>query len=115
MSMRRALRRALLAAIVLAVVSGCSLRQTGAATALPFAAVGDTLLAPFQGMGKLSTFLLAAGDAHADQMFEENKDSVALPAAEATSWVLYLPGYALWPFEACTPDRWYPMKPAPGH
>ena len=99
-------------AVIVAVcmLSGCApARKTGAGAALPFAAIGDTVLLPFQGMGLASTCLIEAGDNHLAAVREKNKGKVTLPIAECTAGVCYVPGYALWPFRACTPERLYSM------
>ena len=105
------LRLGLCAALMAAgVLSGCEpARNAGAGAALPFAAIGDTVLLPFQGLGHASTYLIEAGDNHLDAVRENNKGKVTLPLAECTAGICYVPGYALLPFHACTPEQLYPM------
>ncbi len=94
-------------------VTGCeTLRRTGAAAALPFAAVGDTLLLPVQGLGAASDALVEAGAAHRARMREENQGKITVDASAASAIVYELPGYLLYPFAAISPPALYPMTSA---
>ena len=100
-----------LAAVLL--LGGCSsARRNSAAAAVPFAAVGDTVMTPFQGLGYASRKLIELGDEHLAHVREEKKDNITLPAAEPTAGVYYVPGYLLYPFQLMTPSEWYPMTKA---
>ncbi len=43
------------------------------------------------------------------EKYEKNKHKTTLMFATGTSWVYYFPGYFCMPFDACTPDKYYPM------
>jgi uncharacterized protein YceK len=112
MGMRTKMRYVIVSCLVCGAVllSACSsARKAGAGAALPFAALGDTMLLPFQGLGYASDKLIEQGDEHLATAREQKRGNVTLRAAEDTSAVLYVPGYALWPFAQITPDGWYPM------
>ncbi len=93
--------------------SACStVKKTSAGAAIPFAAIGDTLVAPFQLIGDCSTPLINMGDDHYMEKYDENKHKTTLMFATATSWVYYFPGYFCLPFDVSTPDNYYPMTKA---
>lgn len=94
-------------------LAGCeTLRRAGAGAALPFAAVGDTLLLPVQGLGAASDALLEAGAAHRARMREENRGKITVDASAASAVVYELPGYLLYPFSVMAPSNLYPMTQA---
>jgi len=93
--------------------SGCSaIKKTSAGAAIPFAAIGDTVVAPFQLIGNCATPLMNLGDDHYMEVYEENKFKTTLMLATATSYIYYIPGYLCMPFDYCTPDKYYPMTKA---
>jgi len=87
-------------------LTGCS---TMAGIAIPFAAITDTVVAPFQLTGDAGAGLIYLGDRHQQQVYEVNKDSVTLPLDQLTTLVFYIPGYLLLPFDSITPDEYYPL------
>lgn len=101
---------------LLLLLSGCSaLRKTGAAVALPFTGIGESVLLPFQGLGAASEGLRIAGRRHCAEVRAEYAgyetiedyefDQLSMTEmAELTSLVYYIPGWALYPFDALTPD-----------
>lgn len=94
-------------------LAGCeTLRRTGAGLALPFAAIGDTLLLPVQGLGAASDALLQAGAAHRARMREENRGKITADASAASAVVYELPGYLFYPFSLIAPSNLYPMTQA---
>ena len=107
------MRPSLLLLLMLSVVctSGCStVKKTGAAAALPFAALGDTIaVLPFQGCEQASSYLLFQGDSHLAMVREEQRGKPTLPLAEHSALVYYIPGYALWPPAQLAPAELFPM------
>ncbi|RLD09268.1 MAG: hypothetical protein DRI44_08880 [Chlamydiae bacterium] len=100
----------LLITIIIFCFTGCStLAKPGAGAAIPFAAIADTVVAPFQLTGNAGVALIHLGDRHAEQVFDANKNSVTLPLAQVTSLVYYIPGYILYPFDSITPDNYYSL------
>ena len=87
-------------------LSGC---KVGAGCALPFAAIGDTLVAPLNGIEWCSDKLIDLGDDHQMKVYEETRNTTYGDLAAYTAWVYYLPGYILWPFGALAPSELYPM------
>jgi len=100
------------AAVCVCLAACETVRRTTAAVALPFAAVGDTLLLPVQGMGAASDALLEAGTAHRARMREENRSKITADASAASAVVYELPGYVLYPFSLISPSDLYPMTSA---
>jgi len=100
------------AAVCVCLAACETMHRTGAAVALPFAAVGDTLLLPVQGMGAASDALLEAGAAHRARMREENRGKITMEASESSALVYELPGYVLYPFSLISPSKLYPMTSA---
>ena len=99
--------------VIAACLVGCGVaRQSGAYAALPFAAIGDSVLLPFQGMGRASSSLISLGDEHLEYVREKNKGKVTVAVAELTPGFYYVPGWLLWPFDALTPTNLYPMTKA---
>ena len=97
----------LILAVLLAVcISGC---KVGAGCALPFAAIGDTLVAPLNGFKWCSDELIELGDEHQMKVYEETRNTTYGDLAAYTAWVYYLPGYIIWPFGALAPSELYPM------
>jgi uncharacterized protein YceK len=95
------------------LLAGCeTVQRTSAAAALPFAAVGDTVILPFQGLGRASERLLLRGADHRARMMEENAGKVTARASANSALVYELPGMALWPFKVATPSELYPMTHA---
>ncbi len=88
------------------------MKDAGYASAIPFAAIGDSVVAPFQVIGKGYQPLFALGNEHKAYVYEENKTKATLPLAELTSMVYYIPGAFCWPFYAMTPKEYYPMTKA---
>lgn len=95
-----------LAVLLLLSVSGC---KVGAGCALPFAAIGDTLVAPLNGIEWCSDKLIDLGDDHQMKVYEETRNTTYGDLAAYTAWVYYLPGYILWPLGALAPSELYPM------
>ena len=95
-----------LAVILSVCVSGC---KVGAGCALPFAAIGDTLVAPLNGVEWCSDKLIDLGDDHQMKVYEETRNTTYGDLAAYTAWVYYLPGYILWPIGALAPSELYPM------
>ncbi len=90
--------------------SGCSIvKKTSAGVAIPFAAIGDTVVAPFQLLGNCANPLMNLGDDHYMKAYEGSKFKTTLMLAAATSYVYYLPGYFCMPFDYFTPDNYYSM------
>lgn len=87
-------------------LSGC---KVGAGCALPFAAIGDTLICPLNGIEWCSDKLIDLGDDHQMKVYEETRNTTYGDLAAYTAWVYYLPGYILWPFGALAPSELYPM------
>ncbi|MBO7436097.1 hypothetical protein J6U76_08945 [bacterium] len=87
-------------------LSGC---KVGAGCALPFAAIGDTLVAPLNGIEWCSDKLIDLGDDHQMKVYEETRNTTYGDLAAYTAWVYYIPGYILWPFGALAPSELYPM------
>lgn len=87
-------------------LSGC---KVGAACALPFAAIGDTLVCPLNGIEWCSDKLIDLGDDHQMKVYEETRNTTYGDLAAYTAWVYYLPGYILWPIGALAPSEVYPM------
>lgn len=95
---------------LLLFLAGCStMSKVGAGAALPFAAITDTVVAPFQLIGDAGVGLVHLGDRHSQQVYAVNKKSVTLPLAEITTLVFYIPGYLLYPVDSITPDEYYPL------
>ena len=94
------------AVLVSLLISGC---KVGAGCALPFAAIGDTLVAPLNGIEWCSDKLIDLGDEHQMKVYEETRNTTYGDLAAYTAWVYYLPGYMLWPFGALAPSELYPM------
>ena len=94
------------AVLVSLLISGC---KVGAGCALPFAAIGDTLVAPLNGLEWCSDKLIELGDEHQMKVYEETRNTTYGDMAAYTAWVYYLPGYILWPFGALAPSELYPM------
>ncbi len=93
--------------------TGCStVKKTVASVAIPFAAIGDTAVVPFQLIGDCSTPLMNMGDDHYMKTYEENKLKTTEVLATSTSYVFYFPGYLCMLFDFCTPDKYYPMTKA---
>lgn len=88
------------------------MRHVGAGMALPFAAIGDTLLLPVQGLGGASDELLQLGEEHRARMHAENRGKITEDAAAASAIVYELPGYLLYPFSLVSPPKLYPMTSA---
>ena len=103
--------RAACVAMLALCLAGCgnTARKAAAGTAIPFAALGDTLLLPFQGLGLASRTLVAAGHEHLAYVNETEMGKTTLPLSRSTAIVYYAPGFALWPFDAATPSHIYPM------
>ena len=95
-----------LAVLLLLSVSGC---KVGAGCALPFAAIGDTLVCPLNGIEWCSDKLIDLGDDHQMKVYEETRNTTYGDLAAYTAWVYYLPGYILWPIGALAPSELYPM------
>ena len=98
--------------ILLAILffQGCSLvKKTSAGAAIPFAAIGDTVVAPFQLLGDCANPLMNLGDDHYIKVYEESKFKTTIMLATATTYIYYLPGYFCMPFDYCTPDKYYSM------
>lgn len=95
-----------LAVLLLLSVSGC---KVGAGCALPFAAIGDTLVCPLNGIEWCSDKLIDLGDDHQMKVYEETRNTTYGDLAAYTAWVYYLPGYILWPLGALAPSELYPM------
>jgi len=85
------------------------MNKVGAGTALPFAAIADTVVAPFQLLGDAGTTLIEMGDRHTEQVYAANEKSLTLPLDQATTLIFYIPGYLLYPFDSITPDKYYPL------
>lgn len=96
----------ILAVLGVLFVSGC---KVGAGCALPFAAIGDTLVCPLNGIEWCSDKLIELGDDHQMKVYEETRNTTYGDLAAYTAWVYYIPGYILWPFGALAPDELYPM------
>ena len=96
----------ILTVLVSLVISGC---KVGACCALPFAAIGDTLVAPLNGFKWCSDELIELGDEHEMKVYEETRNTTYGDLAAYTAWVYYLPGYIIWPFGALAPSELYPM------
>ena len=96
--------------IVVISLTGCSsLAKPAAGTAIPFAVIADTVIAPFQLIGDAGEGLIYLGDRHQQQVYEVNKDSVTLPLDQLTSLVFFIPGYLLYPVDSITPDKYYSL------
>lgn len=102
------MKKLLLVSALLALLSLCGCK-VGAACALPFAAIGDTLVCPLNGIEWCSDKLIELGEDHQMKVYEENRNTTYGDLAAYTAWVYYLPGYILWPFGALAPDELYPM------
>ncbi|MBP5626679.1 hypothetical protein J6X96_00725 [bacterium] len=87
-------------------ISGC---KVGAGCALPFAAIGDTLVAPLNGIEWCSNKLIDLGDDHQMKVYEETRNTTYGDLSALTAWVYYFPGYLLWPAGALAPSELYPM------
>ena len=94
---------------VVLFLSGC---KVGAGCALPFAAIGDTLVAPLNGCEWVSDKLIQLGDDHQVKVYEETRNTTYGDLAAYTAWVYYLPGYLFWPAGALAPSELYPMTKA---
>ena len=90
-------------------------QQTTRAAILPLAAVGDTVVAPFQACGKASRSMIAAGNERTRQS-DQSRDTVGdaprsrpnVPLKDGViAWMYYVPGYALLPCDMLTPERYY--------
>jgi len=102
----------LAALLIIAVIAltGCSsLAKPSAGAAIPFAAIADTVVAPFQLIGDAGAGLIYLGDRHQEQVYEVNRDSVTLPLDQLTTLVFFIPGYLLYPFDSITPDKYYSL------
>lgn len=92
------------------VCAGCSTaRDASYVVATPFAALGDTFVAPFTFAGHGYPLLFSYGDAHLSEVREINKYKATLPLSELTAGVFYVPGAFCWPLYHITPDSYYPM------
>lgn len=112
---RRRLLRTVTAGLAAALaLSGCTtVSEVGAVTAMPLAAVGDTMLLPLQGAQRASKHLIQAGDEHYDAVTAAHEpDDVTLPADQASSAAYYVPGALLYPFGVVAPHELYPMTKA---
>ena len=111
--------RVLMCVAAVPLLQSCATtKQCGAAVFLPFAAVGDTVLAPFQACGKASSSLIEAGNRHAQQAAQKRTQYENIPHATQfrllemqtlAAWGCYVPGYALLPCDVSTPNRWYAL------
>lgn len=88
------------------LLAGC---KVGASCALPFAAIGDTLVTPLNGCKWTSDKLIELGDEHQMKVYEETRNTAYGDLAAYTAYVYYLPGYVFWPFGAIAPSQLYPM------
>ena len=82
--------------------------KTGAAIALPFAFMGDTVIAPFQVMGYTGRALIDQGNAagsytkYSSFTYEYNEPSFV-------QLVFYIPGFIMAPFMPLANFPYYPM------
>ncbi len=82
--------------------------KTGAAIALPFAFIGDTVIVPFQVMGYTSRALIDQGNTagaytkYSSFTYEYNEPSIV-------QLVFYIPGYIMSPFIPLANFPYYPM------
>jgi len=91
-------------------LTGCStMNKPVASVSIPFAAITDTVVAPFQLIGDAGVVLIEIGDRHQLQVYEANKDSTTLPLAELTTLIFYIPGYLLYPVDSITPETYFPL------
>ena len=96
--------------IVTLCLTGCStMNKPIAGASIPFAAIADTVVAPFQLMGDAGVTLIEIGDRHQVQVYEANKDSTTLPLSELTTLIFYIPGYLLYPVDSITPETYFPL------
>ena len=72
-------------------------------------AIGDTLVAPLNGVEWCSDKLIDLGDDHQMKVYEETRNTTYGDLSAYTAWVYYLPGYILWPIGALAPSELYPM------
>ncbi len=96
--------------IVTLGLTGCStMNKPVASVSIPFAAIADTVVAPFQLIGDAGVTLIEIGDRHQLQVYEANKDSTTLPLSELTTLIFYIPGYLLYPVDSITPETYFPL------
>ena len=105
------------------LLSGCvTVDKVAAGTVLPLAAVADTVVVPFQALGRTSRALMLMGDEHSRDVIREDAgepgytdeddefDQLSLLDLDLlTSAVYYVPAYALYPFYAATPSGYYTL------
>lgn len=100
-----------IAALALALcLLGCSsMQKAGAAAALPFAFMGDSMLAPFQMCGKVSKYMIAGGDAVDNYTTEHWGYQANIQHDNPADLFWYIPGYALAPFAPLASFEYYTM------
>ncbi len=93
----------------LGVAACSSSKQVGASVALPFAAVGDTTIAPFQAMGNASKALVQRGY-EVDHFARGGWGAVEYVQHDNPADLFYyIPGYTLYPFQAFSQYDYYGM------
>jgi hypothetical protein len=98
-----------LALLGLAPAACSTSKQVGASVALPFAAVGDTAVAPFTAMGKASEALVQRGY-EVDHFARGGWGAVEYVQHDNPADLFYyIPGYSLYPFQAFSQYDYYGM------
>jgi len=99
----------LLALLCLGPAACSTSKQVGASVALPFAAVGDTAIAPFTAMGNASEALVQRGY-EVDHFARGGWGAVEYVQHDNPADLFYyIPGYALFPFQAFSQYDYYGM------
>ncbi|MCK5852111.1 hypothetical protein KAH27_03690 [bacterium] len=101
--------------VILMCCAGCLLinssadgSKIAAGAALPFAAIGDTAIVPFQMMGYMSKALIAQGDG-AGAYTQYSSFTAQYDEASVVQLVFYIPGYAMGPFLPFANFKYYSM------
>ena len=91
-------------------LAGCSsMQKASAGAALPFAFIGDSMLAPFQMCGAASEALIAGGNAVDNYTTERWGYQAEIHHDNPADLFYYIPGYALAPFGPLASFDYYTM------
>jgi len=85
--------------------------KVGAAIALPFAFIGDTVIVPFQAMGYTSSALIEQGNL-AGNYSQYSSFTYEYNEPTFVQLVFYIPGYLMLPFSPLANFPYYPMTSA---
>lgn len=99
-------------ALVMLLAACSTARKTGAAIAMPFAFVGDTLIVPLQWLGYTSEALITAGDNSQYSYHTRWGYTEVRHHDTPLSLLYYIPGYTLYPFTPFTTWDYYSMTQA---